>query len=189
MYEFQSLNISRIRRAFSRSLSSRRIVLARLFAMGYTSTGQLLLSVIWQSGMLTFESFQEMTLWSDLFCSLLQGIELGGGRRLGSARFRKRYSPRLFEVSTIAQLYLNGLERITMKQSIVFLFYATPHAKLVNLALVLLGLPPSFVHMLCLCSESRPIRLERLKMPLTTVIITIVAVGIVLWLVNRFIPM
>src|SRR5579871_1444159 len=41
----------------------------------------------------------------------------------------------------------------------------------------------------CLCSESRPIRLERLKMPLTTVIITIVAVGLVLWLVNRFIPM
>src|SRR5579871_332374 len=139
MYEFQSLNISRIRRAFSRSLSSRRIVLARLFAMGYTSTGQLLLSVIWQSGMLTFESFQEMTLWSDLFCSLLQGIELGGGRRLGSARFRKRYSPRLFEVSTIAQLYLNGLERITMKQSIVLLFYAIPCAKLVNLTLVLLG--------------------------------------------------
>jgi ABC-type glucose/galactose transport system permease subunit len=27
------------------------------------------------------------------------------------------------------------------------------------------------------------------EMPLTTVIITIVAVGIVLWLVNRFIPM
>jgi hypothetical protein len=27
------------------------------------------------------------------------------------------------------------------------------------------------------------------KMPLTTVLITIVAIGVVLWLVNRFIPM